>query len=224
LYFAPQMQTKIMNEGWASYWHVRIMRELDLTEEEYLEFAQMHSSVVAPSKRSLNPYYVGMRMFEDIERRWDSPSDEERRELGRRGGEGKAKIMDVRATESDASFIRNYLTKALVEDLDLYIYKLEGDEWKVVEKDWEKIRDWIVGGMTNFGNPYIVVEDGDYRKSRELYLKHYYEGREIDIDYAEKTLQYVFQLWRRPVHLETVLNGKGIVLTFDGERNTKRLL
>lgn len=224
LYFVPQMQTKIMNEGWASYWHVRIMRELDLSESEYVEFAQMHSSVVAPSKRSLNPYHVGMKMFEDIERRWDSPTAEERETLGRKGGEGREKIFEVRALENDASFIRNYLTQDLVDELDLYIYKVEGDELKVVEKDFARIRDMIVGSMANFGNPYIVVEDADYHRSRELYLKHMYEGQEIDVDYAEKTLRYVHFLWRRPVHLESVLNDKPVVLSFDGERNTKRLL
>src|SRR5262249_33230562 len=69
LYFLPQMQTKIMNEGWASYHHARIIRELDLPEGDFVEFARMHSGVLAPSKRNVNPYYVGMKVFEDIERR-----------------------------------------------------------------------------------------------------------------------------------------------------------
>ena len=224
LYFVPQMQTKIMNEGWAAYWHLRIMRELDLTDSEYVEFSQLHANVLAPSKQSLNPYLVGMKMLEDIERRWDNPTAEERRDYGRLPGRGKAKIFEVREMESDVSFIRNYLTQELIDDLDLYIYKVEGDEWKVVEKNYEKIRDMVVAGMTNFGYPYIVVEDGDYRMNRELYLRHMYEEQEIDIDYAEKTLRYVFQLWKRPVHLETVLNGKGVVLTYDGDKNTKRVL
>jgi stage V sporulation protein R len=224
LYFVPQMQTKIMNEGWASFWHARIMRELELPEDDYIEFAQLHANVCAPSKRNLNPYYVGMKMFEDIERRWDNPTREEREEFGRKGGEGRAKVFEVRELENDAAFIRNYLTQQLVDDLDLYIYKVEGEELKVVERDYEKIRDMIVASMTNFGNPYIVVEDGDYHRGRELYLRHVYEGQEIDIDYAERTLQYMFQIWRRPVHVETVLNAKPVLLTFDGERNTKRLI
>ncbi|HEX5416551.1 MAG TPA: SpoVR family protein [Chloroflexota bacterium] len=224
LYFVPQMQTKIMNEGWAAYWHLRIMRELDLPEAEHIEFAQLHANVIAPSRSSMNPYLVGLKMFEDIERRWDNPTEEEIREFGRGTGQGKAKIFDVRETECDQSFIRNYLTQDLVDDLDLYLYKVEGDEWKVVEKNWRRIMEMVVTGMNNFGYPYIVVEDGDYRRNRELYLKHVYEEQEIDIDYAEKTLLYVYQLWKRPVHLETVLNGKGIVLTYDGEKNTKRVL
>lgn len=224
LYFVPQMQTKIMNEGWAAYWHVRIMRELDLGDADYLEFSQLHANVLAPSKQNLNPYLVGMKLFEHIEKSWDNPTEEQRRELGRVPGQGRAKIFEVREMENDVSFIRNYLTQDLIDDLDLYIYKLEGDELKVVEKDYQRIRDMIVAGMTNFGYPYIVVEDGDYRRNRELYLRHMYEEQEIDIDYAEKTLRYVFQLWKRPVHLETVLNGKGVVLTYDGEKNTKRVL
>ena len=222
LYFLPQMQTKIMNEGWASYWHARIMRELDLNGQEYVEFAELHANVTSPSRTAVNPYYVGMKMFEDIEKRWDSPTEEEKQRFGRQGGEGRQKIFEVRELENDVSFLRTYLTKKLVEELDLYIYKLEGDEWKVVETDWEKIRDSLVASMTNFGTPYIVVEDADFRRNRELYLKHSYEGIEIDIDYAEKTLQHVYRLWGRTIHLETVVDNNKLVLTFDGEKNTTK--
>src|SRR5690606_31306898 len=76
LYFWPQIETKIMNEGWASYWHIRIMRELDLTEEETIEFAKLNASVIQPSPTSINPYYLGLKIFEDIERRWNEPTEE----------------------------------------------------------------------------------------------------------------------------------------------------
>lgn len=218
LYFLPQMQTKIMNEGWASYWHLRIMRELDLSPEETVEFAKLHSSVLSPSVRQVNPYYVGMKLFEDIERRWDNPTEEEKIKFGRRGGEGRQKIFEVRELDNDVSFLRNYLTHDLVRDLDLYIYRQEGDKLVVVERDWEHIRDMLVDSMTNFGQPYIVVEDGDYKHSRELYLKHQYEGRELDVDYAEKTLHYVQYLWKRSVHLETVVSNHRVLISHDGEK------
>ncbi|MCL5959737.1 MAG: SpoVR family protein, partial [Chloroflexi bacterium] len=220
LYFLPQMQTKIMNEGWASYWHAHIMRQLELTEDEYMEFAELHSSVLSPSKTQVNPYYIGMKMFEDIERRWDNPTDEEKKRFGRKDGEGLQKIFEVREVDSDVSFIRSYLTADLVRDLDLYIYKAEGDELKVVETNWEVIRDNLVASMTNFGSPYIVVEDADYRRNRELYLKHQFEGIELDMDYAEKALPYVFQLWGRTVHLETVVDNAKAVVTYDGHSCT----
>jgi stage V sporulation protein R len=220
-YFRPQMQTKIMNEGWASYWHARIIRELDLPSPEHVEFSRMHAGVLAPSRRQINPYAVGMRLFEDIERRWDEPTAEERAR-GREPGQGRAKLFEVRELENDVSFLRSYLTADLVEDLDLYLYRLEGDQWVIVEKDWEKIRDSLVQSLTNFGQPYIVVEDGDYNGNGELYLRHCYEGQELDVAYAEQTLRYTHKLWGRAVHLETRLADQPVVLSFDGRENHKR--
>jgi stage V sporulation protein R len=222
IYFLPQMQTKIMNEGWASYWHTRIMRELGLRPEEHVEFAHMHAGVLATSRQRINPYYVGMKIFEDIERRWDEPAEPHGRSAGRPGGQGRSKIFEVRELENDQSFLRNYLTPELVHDLDLYVYRLEGDEWKIVEKDWEKVRDTLVTNMTNFGIPYIVVEDGDYRRNRELYLRHRFEGQELDLPWAEKTLAHLFRLWKRTVHLETVVDGEPLVLSFDGTDHSRR--
>ena len=228
LYFVPQMQTKVMNEGWASIWHSRIMRELGergvISDADIVEFAQLHSGVLSPSRTSINPYYIGFKVLEDIERRWDNPTQEERERFGRKPGQGKQKIFEVRELDNDVSFLRNYLTEDLIKDLDLYLYKKEGDEWVIVEKNWEKVRDGIVQSMTNFGYPYLVVDDGDYRGNRELYIKHMFEGQELDLNYAEKTLQHVQTIWGRPVHLETVFEGKRILMSYDGERNTKTTL
>ncbi len=211
-----------------SIWHSRIMRDLAersfITDSEVVEFAQLHSGVLSPSRTSLNPYYIGFKIFEDIERRWDNPTQEERDLLGRKAGRGREKIFEVRELDNDVSFLRNYLTEDLIKDLDLYLYRKEGDEWVIVEKNWQKVRDSIVSSMTNFGNPYLVIENGDYRGNRELYIKHLFEGQELDLVYAEKTLQHVHTMWGRPVHLETVFEGKRILLTYDGERNSKSTL
>jgi hypothetical protein len=67
-----------------SFHHARIMRELDLPDNEMLEFAELHAGVVSPQKGQLNPYYLGYKLFEDIERRWESPTDEEREKFGRK--------------------------------------------------------------------------------------------------------------------------------------------
>jgi stage V sporulation protein R len=211
-----------------SLWHSRIMRELAekgvISSAEMLDFAQLHSGVLSPSRTTLNPYYIGFKVLEDIERRWDSPTTEDRERLGRKPGRGREKLFEVREMENDVSFLRNYLTEDLIKDLDLYLYKKEGDEWVIVEKDWRKVRDMIVGNMTNFGYPYLVIENGDYRGNRELYIKHMYEGQELDLSYAEKTLQHVYLMWGRPVHLETMFDNKRILLTYDGERNSKSTL
>ena len=203
LYFRPQMQTKIMNEGWAAFWHARIVRELDLSSTDYLDFSRMHASVLSPSRRQINPYYVGMKLFEDIERRFDM-----------------ARIMEVRELDNDVSFLRNYLTEELVEDLDLYLYSRQGDQWVIVEKDWEKVRDTLVRALTNFGQPYIVVEDGDYNGNGELFLRHCFEGQELDMNYAHRTLEQVFRLWGRPVCLATERESTSTVLRFDGQAHS----
>ena len=228
LYFVPQMQTKIMNEGWASIWHSRIMRRLGetgvISDSETIEFAQLHSSVLSPSKTSLNPYYLGFKILEDIERRWDNPTQEEQDRLGRKTGGGLQKLFEVREMENDVSFLRNYLTKDLVKEQDLYLYKKEGDDWVIAEKNWEKVRDGIVASMNNFGSPYLMVDNGDFRGNRELSIVHAFEGQELDMNYAEKTLQYVYLLWGRPVHLETIYDGKKILISYDGERSSKSTL
>jgi len=224
LYFWPQMETKVMNEGWATYWHLRIMRKLDLAEDEAVEFAKMHTGVVQASRFHLNPYLIGLKIYESIEKNCDQPNQEQKEKYKRAEGEGRKKIFEVRETENDISFLRNYLGKDLIEEMDLYLYKKQGTEWKVVEKDWEVVRDAVVSSLTNCGFPYIVVEDGDYGKQGDLYLKHIYEGVEMDVFYLEKTLPCVYQIWGRKVHIETIIDSKNVVFSFNGEKIGKKFL
>jgi stage V sporulation protein R len=216
LYFWPQMQTKIMNEGWASYWHLRIMREMDLEEAEALDFAKMHAGVILPSANSINPYLLGLKIFEDIARRWRDETDI--------NNQGKEKIFEVRSIDNDVSFLRNYLTRDLVEELDLYLYRKVGQDYKIVAKDWQAVRDQLVKNLTNCGIPTIIVKDGDYKKRGELYLKHSYDGLELDVLHLEKTLPHIFLIWGRQVHLETVIDKKTVLFSYQGGGLTKKLI
>ncbi|HEX6122602.1 MAG TPA: SpoVR family protein, partial [Ktedonobacterales bacterium] len=148
----------------------------------------------------------------------------ERVSLGRQPGQGRAKLFEVRETESDVSLLRNYLTKELVQELDLYLYRKEGDEWVIVEKDWEKVRDGIAASLTNFGMPYITVDDADFNRNTELLMRHHFEGQELDLPYAEKTLEHVYYIWSRPVHLETLFEGRQLRLSYNGEKHSRTLL
>ncbi|MFC5652356.1 SpoVR family protein [Paenibacillus solisilvae] len=224
LYFWPQIETKIMNEGWASYWHQRIIRELDLTSDETIEFAMLNSSVVQPSRHSLNPYYLGVKIFEDIEKRYDNPTREEQERFGRKPGLGREKMFEVREFDSDISFLRNYLTKKLVEDLDLYIFEKKGAEWKITDKTWESVRDQLVYSKVNGGFPNIMVVDGDFNRIGELFLSHQYEGIELDLKYVERTLPHVVALWGKSVHLETVVEDKRIVFSCDGKKTSRKFI
>jgi len=101
-YFVPQIETKIMNEGWASFWHKRILESLELPQELHLEFLIRHTQVLRPSPGSLNPYHVGMKVWEDIEQRWDHPSAEDLESFGPRKKTGREKLFEVREVERDA--------------------------------------------------------------------------------------------------------------------------
>ena len=111
-----------------------------------------------------------------------------------------------------------------MEDLDLYLYERQGDQWVIVDKDWEHVRDNIVARMANFGNPTILVEDGDYHHNGELLLRHVFDGQELDLSYAEKTLEHVYALWGRPVHLRTHLADEDVVLSYDEGKHSKETL
>jgi stage V sporulation protein R len=223
LYFWPQLETKIMNEGWASYWHQRILREMDLTSAEALEFAKLNAGVVQPSRTGINPYYLGLKIFEDIEERYDNPTEEMKRR-GVEPGSGREKMFEVREIESDISFLRNYLTKDLVMREDMYLFQKQGKDYKVVDKQWEHVRDQLVSMRVNGGFPYLTVNDGDYMKNGELYLKHWFEGVELDLKYLEKVLPYVQQLWGRSVHMETIVEGKNMLFTYDGKSIHRKYL
>ncbi|MGL4820493.1 MAG: SpoVR family protein [Bacilli bacterium] len=216
LYFWPQLETKIMNEGWATYWHQRIMQTLDLSSGEAIDYAKLNAGVVMPSRTSINPYYLGLKLFEDIERRYDDPTDEMKK-LGVKPGSGRAKIFEVRELESDMSFIRNYLTEELVRDEDMYLFQKQGREYKVIDQQWEHVRDQLVSMRVNGGFPYLVVEDGDYNRNGELYIKHQFEGIELDLKYLERVLPCMYLLWGRTVHIETVVETKPIVFLYDGK-------
>ncbi len=207
LYFYPQIETKIINEGWATFWHARIMHELDLTDAEALDFALMHSQVVQPSRMGLNPYYLGVKIWESLAK--VKSVDE---------------LFELRETENDLSFIRNHLNRELVEELNLFNFRKVGAHWQVTANDWEKVRDNLVQQLTNGGHPLIVVIEGDYEGRGGLYLKHRHEGIDLDIAYLEKTLTLVQFLWGKAVALETVVDTKKVIYeAFNGLVNRRQV-
>ena len=217
-YFMPQIETKIMNEGWASFWHKRIVEALDLPQGLHLEFIVRHTQVLRPSPGSLNPYHVGMKVWEDIEKRWNHPTREEIEEFGPRKKSGLEKIFEVREVERDASFLRRYLTEELIRELNLFEYKTRGNDQVVSrvadEENWRQIKETLIQNVGTATIPVIKVEDSDYLNNRTLMLRHHHDGRDLQLEYAEKTLKYVQQLWRHDVVMETMIDNRNTLLTF----------
>ena len=204
-YFMPQIETKIMNEGWASYWHYTILNNLKLNEGLHFEFIKRHNDVIAPAIGGLNPYYIGFKIFQDIEKRY-----------------GREKLFEVRSLERDNSFLRKYLTQELCSELNLFQYAKKSFDFIVEEvsddNGWKQIRDTLASTCGVGGIPYIRIIDLD-RKDGVLTLEHVFDGRELELIYAKETLKYVFDLWGRKVVLKTkTKDGKKVEIICDNDR------
>lgn len=186
-YFLPQIETKTMNEGWASFWHYTILKELNLSNDLHIEFLKRHNDVVAPMVGGLNPYYIGFKVFQDLEKRY-----------------GREKIFEVREIERDASFIRRYLTRELCEELNLFQYGKRSFDYVIEEVSdeygWEEIRDNLAFNSGLGMIPYIRVIDLN-KKNNTLVLEHVYDGRELELIYAKETLKHIQSLWGHTVKL-----------------------
>lgn len=218
-YFIPQIETKIMNEGWATYWHKRILDSLALPQDLYLELLVRHSQVVRPHPGGLNPYHLGLRVWEDIWRRYSEPTAEEAKTLP--PGDAKQKLFEARSVDRDVSFLRRHLTESLMRDLHLFEFEERSGDMVVREvsneEGWQQVRETLLKSIGMATTPVIKVVDADFGRNHTLHLIHDHDGRDLKLEAAERTLSYVHRLWQREVVLESVLDGKKALLSF-GER------
>ena len=200
-YFIPQIETKIMNEGWASYWHYRILNKLSLQQDLHFEFLKRHNQVIKPYEGQINPYFLGFKIFEDINKRF-----------------GREKLFEVRELERDQSFIRRYLTREMCEETHLFEYVKMSSDYIISEISdelgWKKVRDSLAE-LTGLGSiPVIEIEEWQ-QKDNMLILKHIYDGRELEFTNAYETLKHTVDLWGGKVALKTVLDDKQKIITCD---------
>jgi stage V sporulation protein R len=233
-YFAPQGQTKIMNEGWATYWHTKMMTERLLDASEVIDYADHHSGTVFTQPGGLNPYKLGLELFRNIEERWNrgqfGPEYEacedwvERRRWDRKLGQGRQKIFEVRKLYNDVTFVDTYLTEDFCREHKLFhfAYNKQTDMYHIDSREFQKIKQQLLFQLTNFGQPIIAVTNGNYRNRGELMLTHQHEGIDLKLDQAEDTLRNMHRLWQRPVHLETIVFERRKVLSYDGKEHTRR--
>ncbi len=229
-YFAPQGQTKIMNEGWASFWHSRIMTQRALEPSELIDFAATHAGTMATAPGQLNPYKLGIELFRDIEDRWnrgafgkdyeECTDFEARVRWNRHLGLGLKKIFEVRRIHNDVSFIDEFLTPEFCWEHKLFTYEYDqrAGQFRIFSRKFPDIKQKLLQQLTNFGQPIIYVEDANFRNRGELLLWHQHEGVDLRKDYAREVLSNLQRLWRRPVHIRTIVGeGKRRVWSHDGE-------
>lgn len=202
-YFIPQIETKIMNEGWASYWHYNILKELKFSDELHLEFIKRHNDVIAPGIGWLNPYFIGFKIFESLNEKY-----------------GREKIFEVRRLERDESFLRRYLTEELCAELNLFQYGKIDSSYIIQEvsdkEGWMNIRNTLCNNCGLGMIPLIRVVDTD-KTDKTLILEHVFDGRELNGDYARATLKHVSQLWGRSVKLKTRQHNMEIIMQCDSK-------
>ena len=224
-YYAPQGMTKIMNEGWATYWHSKLMTLHFLEAREIVHYADQHSGVVYMPPGGFNPYKIGVELFKDIERRWDrgqhGPRWEEVEAIGGKARfddksmGGRAKIFEVRRIYNDVSFIDEFLTEEFVERHKMYQHKRDPatGEVKIVTRDYPRVKQTLLHHITNAGQPFIYVVDANYKNRGELFLAHRFTGVEVEAARATEVLRSLRLLWGRPVHLMASINEESCVLT-----------
>ena len=218
-YFIPQIETKIMNEGWASFIHKRIMERLDLPQALHLEFLVRHNQVVRPIPGSLNPYHLGLRIWEEIEHVGDDATERDRHGVPD-GMTGRDLLFETRTCDRDVSFLRRWLTPDLMRELDLFRYDRKDDDLVVTDVSdddgWEAVKALLLQNIGMASVPVIKVVDADYHDQRALLLRHEHDGRDLQLGNAEHTLGYAQRLWGRPVLLQTTLEGKAVTMQHDG--------
>jgi len=193
-YFYPVFACHIMNEGWASYWHARLLREADFVPENvYLDAVKAHSDVVRPfaaeqqATLTVNPYHLGFSMWEHIVEQ-----------------QGLEQAKRICREEDDFGFIRNYLDRDLAKKLGLFVYEAKtGGEIKITGRDIDAVREAILAPKFNYGAPRIAVAELRHDGTLVLVHDHASDGRGLDVNRAARVLEYVHRVWRRPVILRT---------------------
>ncbi len=235
-YFAPQGMTKIMNEGWASYWHSKIMTEKVMKDSEVIDFADAHSGTMAMAPNGFNPYKVGIELFRDIEDRWNrgrfgkewNECDDLRDKAAwdRKLNQGRDKIFQVRRSYNDITFIDEFLTEDFCVRNKFFVYKFNKrtGRYEIDTRDFPMIKKQLLFQLTNFGQPIIQVENANFENRGELLLTHMYEGIEMQPDYMRETMRNLQAIWSRPINLATVVDNQPRLVTYDGREFKEHIL
>jgi stage V sporulation protein R len=235
-YFAPQWQTKIMNEGWASYWHSHLMTTKILDASEIIDYADHNAGVLATSGGRLNPYKLGVELYRNVEERWDKGQFgkeweecddlEAKKNWNLRLGLGKKKLFEVRALYNDVTFIDEFLTPEFCREHKLFSFSWSNrnERYEIESREFKAIKERLLFSLTNGGNPFIYVEDANFENRGELLLRHDHQGLDLRQDYAKEVMRSLVRVWKRPVNVLTVAETKPVMLRYDGKEHSTRHL
>jgi stage V sporulation protein R len=217
-----------------SFWHSKIMTEKALKDSEVIDYADHHSGTMGTRPGAINPYKLGIELWRHIEDRWnrgrfgkeydDCDDLRARRAWDKKLGLGREKIFEVRKHYNDVTFIDEFLTADFAAEQKLFVYGFneKGNRWEILDREFQKVKRKLLQQLTNFGQPIIEVVDGNFENRGELLLAHRHDGVDLRVDYAKDTLVNLQAMWRRPVAIVTRVDGKGILMRFDGRDHADR--
>ncbi|MCC7011583.1 MAG: SpoVR family protein [Planctomycetes bacterium] len=188
-YFQPQRMTRIMNEGWASFWHSRILTGGVLDASEIVDFADCHSGATLQSPGRVNPYKLGIELWRYAEERGED-------------------IFRLRRIHNDASLLDELIDEGFVAREQLFVFgrNTRSGKNEVQDRDWRKVKTRLLADLAWGGLPQIELVEVD--SDRELVLAHHHDGRDLQLAKAADTLVRLEALWKAPVRLETLEDGQ----------------
>ena len=222
-YFYPQRQTKVMNEGWATFWHYTLLGTLYdeglVTDGFMLEFLESHTNVVyqpsfdSPYFSGINPYTLGYAMFTDIRRICEEPTDEDKRFFPDiAGSDWLDTLHHAMENYKDESFILQFLSPKVIRDLKLFCIVDDDSEQEIevtaIHDDggYQRVREELAA-QHNLSNlaPNIQVQEVDLRGDRSIRLRHTrHDQIPLAEDDAKEVIKHWHHLWRFDVHLESM--------------------
>lgn len=206
-YFSALFHTRFLNEGWAAYWHTRILREMDLSASEGVEFALVNAAALEANGRMLNPYRLGVDMFSHLDKTI-----------------GVSGMLALRREENDVSFFQKYLDEEMTARLGLVVNMPGEDHTDGPQRcSPGEVRQHLLHSLANCGSPHITV-DAEGSTEDCLSLKHWFDGTPLRPDSVRRTLEQIYPLWAGKICLNTARGFQQILYSFNGTRHFRRIL
>ncbi len=216
VFFQPQIRTKIMNEGWASYWHEKLFLQDDRIQGHEVDFARTNAGVTSLPRVGLNPYALGMRLFDYIEELGDKGKysiefkrlldADKRKNFDAATGKGQEFIFKVRENFCDFTFVNTFVDQDFVSRNNLFVTGKRLNKNRMV---WEyyvksrKAQDYRQMLLDTLYHPPHIELDFEKAKDNNLYLDHHFEGKPLVKEYIANTMMGIEYLWGAPIQLET---------------------
>lgn len=216
LFFQPQIRTKIMNEGWASYWHEKLFLMDDRIKGHEVDFARVHAGVTSLPRVGMNPYALGMRLFSHIEEMADKgrlgfeyhrlSNADQRQNYDTKSEKGQEYIFSTRENLCDYLFLKKFIDQDFTDRHNLFVAGKRLNRQRMVWQYYVKSRkaeDYQEMMMSSLYHPPTIMVQQEQVTKGGLYLSHKFEGKPLVQEYISNTMLGIEYLWGGPVHLET---------------------